>query len=118
MSDPNTEIEEEIIEKTEVEVDDKDVDPRLSKAVEILIKSTGINKDKLKGKTMPEQFDLLTFYMENMPEKNKKTPNKNEPIIPLPSGTVASIGRKVKDSTGNFYLFKPQEWIPQKKNKN
>ena len=112
MSDPDKEIEEEIIEKTEVEVDDKDVDVRLTKAVDILIKSTGIDKDKLKGKTMPEQFDLLTFYMENMPDK---TINKNEPIIPLPAGSVPQIGRKVKDNTGNFWLFKAQEWIKRKK---
>ena len=114
MSDPEPEIKEEIIEKIEPEVDDKDVDVRLTKAVDILIKSTGIDKEKLKGKTMPEQFDLLTFYMENMPDK---TINKNEPIIPLPIDSTIKIGRKVKNAQGDYWLFKTEEWLPQNKTK-
>ena len=113
------EIEEEIIEDLEVEIDDKDVDPRLTKAVEMLIKQTGIDRENLKGKTIPEQFDLLSFLTENTKKpKPKKTTNKNQPIVPLPTDSTTKIGRKIKNAQGDYYLFSAEEWLPGNKSIN
>lgn len=86
MSDPN-------VEQNETEDLDDDVDdtteteksnPRLEKMVNILLKTTGIKKEKLKDKTLEEQFDFLNFFAENMPKRRKRT---NKPVVPIPSET-------------------------------
>ena len=60
-------------------------DSRLKKAVGILIKQSGIDPSKLEGKSVEEQFDLLSFYQENKPKRKRATGNK--PVIPVPTTT-------------------------------
>ena len=78
--DQNEEIVEEIEDEEETEV----LNPRLQKSVNLLIKITKINKEKLKGLTLEEQFDRLDFLAENSPKTTKKTKKKNKPVIPNP----------------------------------
>ena len=78
--DQNEENEEEIEEIEETE----DIDDRLQKSVNLLIKITKINKEKLKGLKLEEQFDRLEFLAENMPKPTKTKRKKNKPVVPNP----------------------------------
>lgn len=90
---------------------------RLQKSVNRLIKLSKIDKEKLKGLSLEEQYDRLEFLVENLPKKTKTKKDKNKPVIPLPTNINApKIGRKVKDDMGgNFWLFETKEWIKSKK---
>jgi hypothetical protein len=107
MSEEEIESTEEIIEET------KKDDPRLQKSVELLIKQTNIDEEKLAGLSLEDKFDRLSFLYDNMPKQSK---SRNKPVVPLPINTNEPIiGRKMKDVGGkDFYLFKPSEWIKQK----
>ena len=106
------EIVEEVIE--EVIVEEIKVDARLQKSVNLLIKQTNVDKEKLEGLNLEEQFDRLSFLAENLPKQAK---SKNRPVVPLPTDiNEQPIGRKVRVSGGSdFYLFKPSEWLGKKK---
>lgn len=121
ISNENEEQNEEI---EEVEEDIEFVDnegnvenTRLQKSVNRLIKLSKIDKEKLKGLSLEEQYDRLEFLVENLPKKKKTKRDKNKPIIPLPTDIDApKFGRKVKDNMGgNFWLFETKEWIKSKK---
>jgi len=108
-------VNEEVIEEVDEVTEDVIVDSRLQKSVNRLKKVTKIKEKALEGLSLEEQFDRLEFMVENAPKKIKKT--KNKPIIGLPINVDAKqFGRKVSDpSGGDYYLFKPSEWINQKK---
>ena len=74
-------------------------------------------KDKLAGKSLEEQFDILDFYIDSMPTLKKK---KNKPPIgkPATEGTKEIEGIIVKHNptTGRkSYVFDPQQLFKNKK---
>jgi hypothetical protein len=115
MSEINKEVEnqDQMVEEITDKLQQK-VDIRLAKMVDRLIKQTGVAKEKLKDKTLEEQYDLLEFLADNSPKPaDKKT--KNEPVIPLPTNASdPTIGKRVKDVEGEYWLFKPHEWLKSK----
>ena len=115
-----SEEEEQDIEFVDNEgnVEEED-DTRLQKSVNRLIKLSKIDKEKLKGLSLEEQYDRLEFLVENIPKKTKTKikRDKNKPVIPMPTDIdIPKFGRKVKnDAGGDFWLFKTDEWIKSKK---
>ena len=99
--DQNSDIEEEIEEEEETEV----LDTRLQKSVNLLIKITKINKDKLKGLTLEEQFDRLDFLADNIPKTTKKTKKKNKPIVSIPVDIDAPKFGTINKNTAPNILF-------------
>ena len=100
----------------EVEQPVQKTDVRLKKSVDLLLKQTKLDPKKMEGMSLEEQFDKLSFLLENIPEPKKE---KNKPVVPLPTDpNQKKIGRVIKDVGGKeFYLFKPNEWINQPKKK-
>ena len=86
-----TDNEDNIEESDEIEESIED-DPRLIKMVERLKKQAKISAEKLEGKTLEEQYDLLEFYLDNKP-KRKRTGNK--PVVPV----VTLVGETDKGYT-------------------
>ena len=72
----------EPIEQTEEEPEEPEVDSRLKKMVNVLLKQVGEVKG-LEGKTLEEQFDLLEFLAGNKPAPKVKA--KNKPIVGKPT---------------------------------
>ena len=93
---------EEIDEIEEVEEVEELGDPRLKKAVEMLVKQSGINSAKLEGKSLEEQFDLLNFYIENKPKRKAK---RNRPVIPNPTTTENPKFGKIVYKDGNHITW-------------
>ena len=119
MSDPesttNDQDIEEIPEEEEVEES-----PRLKRMVERMIKEAtrhrDFKKEKLAGKTLEEQFEILDFYLDNMP----KLKNKNKPPVgsPITQGTREIEGIIIKDNpqTGKkSYVIDPVKLFKIKK---
>jgi len=68
-----------------VDNEETEEDTRLKKSVNRLIKITKIDKEKLKGLTLEEQFDRLEFLADNLPKKTMtSSKKKNKPIVPNP----------------------------------
>jgi len=101
--DDQGETQDEVVEQPEI-------DTRLKKSVAMLLKQTKIDPKKMEGMSLEDQFDKLSFLLENTPEPKK---TKNKPVVPLPTDpNQKEIGRVVKDVGGKeFHLFKPSEWI-------
>jgi len=104
--------EEEVETEIEEESSEDNVDQRLKKTVSRMIKQASLyksfKKEKLVGKSLEEQFDLLDFFLENMPSMK----SKNKP----PVGQPIDVGKKIIDgivvennpSTGRkSYVFDP-----------
>ena len=107
MSEEVEEIEEELIEE-----EPEKEDPRLKKMVEMLIKQTGIEASKLKGKSLEEQFDLLSFYQDNLPKKKENTKvGPNKPIVGKPvHKKIPKIGRIIqKTQTSETRAYDPRQ---------
>jgi len=93
-STTNDQSQDEIIEdEEEMEEPEEEVDQRLKKSVSRMIKQASkyksFKKEKLVGKSLEEQYDLLDFFLENMPSMK----SKNKP----PVGTPINIGKKMID---------------------
>ncbi len=100
-NEDQNEEEEEIEEEEETEV----LDNRLQKSVNFLIKITKIDKEKLKGLTLEEQFDRLDFLADNMPEATKTVKKKNKPVVPKPVDIDAPTFGKVNKNLPKGILF-------------
>ena len=109
----NNNSEESTVSETESQ-DNTDIDSRLQKSVGMLKTLAKIDDEKLKGLSLEEQFDRLTFYLDNQPKKKK---SKNKPVVGMPLDSDApSIGRTAKEGNSKIWYFKPNEWIiPTKK---
>jgi len=81
---PDNEEQNEETEEIEETEETEELDTRLQKSVNFLIKITKIDKEKLKGLTLEEQFDRLEFWADNPPKTTKKTIKKNKPVVPNP----------------------------------
>ncbi|GAF69495.1 unnamed protein product [marine sediment metagenome] len=86
ISTENEEVNEEEEQDIEfVDNEETEEDTRLKKSVNRLIKITKIDKEKLKGLTLEEQFDRLEFLADNLPKKTMtSSKKKNKPIVPNP----------------------------------
>ena len=117
MTEENPEITNEEVEE-EVEEEDTEeivIDKRLQKSVERLKKITKIKKEALEGLTLEEQFDRLSFMVDNKPTIKK---TKNKPIIGLPNTEALKIGRIVKNELGgSAFMIDPLEWLKSDKKK-
>lgn len=114
--EPNKEEEEmelEFVDNEEIDEPTTKEDKRLKKSIKLLIKITKIDEENLKGLSLEEQFDRLSFLQDNMPKKKK---SKNKPVVPLPIDLdMPKFGKKVKNSAGgHFWLFSPKEWLKPK----
>ena len=74
-------------------------------------------KDRLAGKSLEEQYDILDFYLDNMPTLKKK---KNKPPVgkPTTEGRKEIEGVIIKDNptTGKkSYVIDPQQLFKIKK---
>ena len=89
------------------------VDKRLKKSVDLLIKLTKIDKKKLEGLSLEEQFDRLSFLSDNLPKTKKE---KNKPVVGLPMTDNNTVGREVRAGNTSYMLYSPDEWVkPEKK---
>jgi hypothetical protein len=112
---PNEDEEEELEDEEEEDDEEEESsldEQRMKKIINRMIKESGIDKTKLKGLSLDEQFDRLDFYMDNLPkpEKKKKIPRKNQPPVGMPTGE-GGIGRKVRVGNKTFFHFRPDEWL-------
>ncbi len=102
---PDNEEETEEIEETEEEEETEELDKRLEKSVNRLIKITKIDKEKLKGKTLEEQYDLLDLLVDLIPKSIKKVKSKNKPVVPNPIDVNAPKFGVINKNTPPGVLF-------------
>jgi hypothetical protein len=117
-STTNGQSEEETQEEEEIEEEEES--PRLKKMVDRLLKEASrhrnFKKDKLAGKSLEEQYDILEFYVDNMP----RLKNKNKPPIgkPITEGRKEIEGISIKEhpQTGRkSYVIDPEKLFKNKK---
>lgn len=74
-------------------------------------------KDKLAGKTLEEQYDILEFYLDNMPKlKSKNKPPVGNPITPGTKKVYEGITIQEHPQTGRkSYVLDPQKLFQNKK---
>lgn len=101
-------------EESDTETASTPSDSRLKKSINRMIKETGIDKEKLKGLSLEDQFDRLEFLLDNLPEEDTKKKRKNKPVTGMPTGS-GGLGRRVKVGGKTFYHFHPSEWLKFKK---
>lgn len=93
--------------------DNTQIDSRLQKSVNMLINLTKVEPEKLKGLTLEEQFDRLSFLRDNLPKKRKE---KNKPVIGMPINADApKFGSIQKEGGKDIWYFKHEEWLNQPK---